>query len=371
MQQKINVLQFICPAGFYGAERWVLALANNSDESLVRQDLAVTIEVNQKELEITKYGSLFSGNVHQIKTKGPFDLRAISKLCRIIRDRNINIIHTHGYKSDIIGVMAAKLMGIKSISTPHGFGDVKSRKLKLFIGLGCFSFRFFDWVVPLSEELTNEVIRRGGPKKKVKLIDNGVDLKEVDQVRHNGNLVDRSIKRIGYIGQLIPGKQVHHIVEAFAQIWKKDNSLELVVIGDGPSRKLLESQAAKTEAGVNISFLGFRADRLEKLKSFSLFTMTSSSEGIPRCLMEAMGMGVPIVAYDIQGVDKLIIDEETGLLAALNDVKALENAWSRLLYDDALTAKIQDQAMRFVQDKFSASRMASEYLALYQNMMKK
>lgn len=370
LQKKVNVLQFICPAGFYGAERWVLALANNSVDEHARQDLAVTIEPNQGGLEIMKFPHFFSGECHQIDTASRFDWRAIRRLCKIIRDRDIHVIHTHGYKSDIIGVIAARLTGIKSISTPHGFGKTQSKKMKLFIKLGCFSFRFFDYVVPLSSELKQEVIRRGAPVKKIEYIQNGVDLKEVDETRLLENIAsDKSGKRIGYIGQLIPGKQVDHIIKVFERLWKKDSSLELELIGDGASRVDLEQLAKECESKGSIHFLGFRNDRLKKLKQFDLFCMTSSSEGIPRCLMESMGMGVPIAAYDIQGVDQLIKHEETGLLATLNNMDELESCWSRLIYDDQLSSDISKRALDFVQKKFSAARLAEEYLVLYRRVL--
>ena len=136
MQNKpINVLQFITPVGFYGAERWVLALINNSDPSLVRHDLAVTDEPEEQDLEILNQFSTDLGLTHRIKMKSRFDLSAINNLVNIIKNRQIDIIHTHGYKSDILGFIAAKKAGIKCVSTSHGFGEPSNFKLKVFIKL--------------------------------------------------------------------------------------------------------------------------------------------------------------------------------------------------------------------------------------------
>ena len=117
-KRPINILQFITPVGFYGAERWVLALINNSDVKLVRHDLAVTDEPDKQDLEILKQFPAKAGQTHTISMNSRFDVSAIKKIIDIIKTREIDIIHTHGYKSDILGFIAAKRTGIKSVSTP-------------------------------------------------------------------------------------------------------------------------------------------------------------------------------------------------------------------------------------------------------------
>jgi len=177
--KPINVLQFICPTGFYGAERWVLTLARNSKPEQVHHDLVVTYESEKQNLEIVKQfpktGESFKANM-----SSPFDLTVISKLSDIIEEKNIDIIHTHGYKSDILGLIVAKKMGIKCISTPHGFGTSKKYKLMVYIQIGLFFLKFFDKVVPLSKQLLNEVLSKGLARKKCTYIRNAVDLTEVD-----------------------------------------------------------------------------------------------------------------------------------------------------------------------------------------------
>ena len=120
MTQKIHILQFICPTGFYGAERWVLALAKHLPEDQIRCDLAVTLESTSKDLELVKKYRQGYGEAFEIPMNHRFDLGAIKRLVTLIEDRGIDIIHTHGYKSDILGVIAARKAGIKCIVTPDG-----------------------------------------------------------------------------------------------------------------------------------------------------------------------------------------------------------------------------------------------------------
>src|SRR5690554_5519410 len=148
----MRVLQFITPAGFYGAERWVLALANNIDKEHVVCDLAVTREGPAQDLALAEYYPTDSGQqVHYLDMKGRFDPSVVKQLCQVIRDREIDVIHTHGYKSDILGLIAARRTGIPCVSTPHGFSGKVGLKLSAFIKVGTFMLRYFDQVVPLSE----------------------------------------------------------------------------------------------------------------------------------------------------------------------------------------------------------------------------
>jgi len=371
--RKINILQFICPTGFYGAERWVLALANNLNQTEVRCDLAVTEESDsQQNLEILNHYPNIEGQTFKIQLESRFDLKSITQLSKIIRERNIDIIHTHGYKSDILGLIAAKKCGIKSVSTPHGFGEPASFKHKLFVKAGAFSLKFFSRVIPLSQALYDDCIRFGVPKQKLNYIQNGVDLKEVEEYRLTKPTKDpdsTTPKIIGFIGQMVPRKKVSDILQIFEALCERHDNLGLELLGDGSSREELESEANNLKHKDKIDFLGFRNDRMEKLSNFDLFVMTSSSEGIPRCLMEAMAMEIPVSAYNIPGIDQLLNHEETGLLADLDDIATLTKYWEKLLFDPVYANTLASNARSFVHERFSAARMAKEYTVVFQDLI--
>ncbi len=367
--KKINVLQFICPTGFYGAERWVLALNNNLDSKKVRSYLVVTKEANSQ-LEIVKHFKSDEGEAFEIEVSSRFSTTALTSLCKLIKERKIDIIHTHGYKSDILGVVAAKLTGIKSISTPHGFGEHNDFKLRAYISIGKYCLRFFDRTVPLSQQLVDEVIEAGVPESKVTFIRNAVDLKEVEQYRLKESKKDHLAQlKIGYIGQMIQRKNIDHILDIFNEVWLKNNNTQLLLLGDGKESERLQTYAGTLPSAEAISFLGFRNDRLDLLSQFDLFVMTSSDEGIPRCLMEAIAMGVPVAAYNIPGIDQLVKHKETGLLADYGDKDVLKDSWQRLLSDKSYAQDLAEKGRQFVNDVYSGQRMADEYAALYQALL--
>jgi len=370
--KKLNVLQFICSTGFYGAERWVLALVNHLVSSQVRSDLVVTQEGESKELKIVQQFNVEGGQTFELPMAHKFDFSVVDKLVELIKKRNIDVIHTHGYKSDILGMWAARKANIKVVVTPHGFPAHIDFKLRCFIWFGCQSLRFADKVVPLSTQLMEDVRGFGVPKSKVSYIQNGVDLSEVEAQRSlpiKAELANNGVKRIGFVGQMIKRKNIEHVLDVFESLTKKYDNIELYLLGDGESRQGLEQYTKTLNSKEKIHFLGFRDDRLEWLQSFDLFVMTSLLEGIPRCVMETMAMGVPVAAYDIAGVDQLITHNETGLLADLNDKIALEQHWETLLFDAEFSEGIINKARDFVYKNYSAQRMANEYTEIFNSLV--
>ena len=364
----MKVLQFICSTGFYGAERWVLALSKHLPDS-VSSELVVTLEPGTEELELVKQFKAI-GKTHHIPMQGRFDLRAVSKLADLIQEQDIDIIHTHGYKSDILGVMAARKAGIPCVVTPHGFENAADLKLRLFIWLGCQSMRFADKVVPLSKQLMSDVEKFNISPDKLEYIQNGVDLSEVEAVRQTKTDKPKEKKTIGFVGQMISRKNIKAILDCFESLYKKRQDIELVLLGDGEDRPSLEAYSKTLASASDIHFLGFRNDRLQLLRDFDLFVMTSTLEGIPRCLMEACAMEIPVSAYDIAGIDQLITHNESGLLAPLHNSKQLEKDWERLLDDKALAPSLAQNSKSFVEANFSAKRMADEYLELFEGILK-
>ncbi|HVK99733.1 MAG TPA: glycosyltransferase [Dongiaceae bacterium] len=373
MHKPLKVLQFICPTGFYGAERWILTLAKNLDDAVVQCDLAVTVEPGMAELEVARQYQALGKKVHRVPMQGRFDLGGISRLCALIRAEGYDIIHTHGYKSDILGLIAARLTGIKIVATPHGFENAEDWKLRAYIGLGNQFLKWCDVVAPLSEQLCEDVAKIGVRSQKVRYVQNGVDLDEVDGQRRNAAsnavLQSKTLKRVGFIGQMISRKNIFDLLDIFDGLQQKHGNLELKLLGDGDQRKELEQYTQKLASRPAIEFLGFRNDRLEWLQSFDLFVMTSTLEGIPRCLMETMAMGVPVAAYAIPGIDQLVIHDKTGVLAPLGEKQALAEQWERLLFEPDLSRRIVDNARDFVWNHFSGARMAKEYTDLFRDMV--
>ncbi len=371
-QKVIRVMQFICPTGYYGAERWVLAIARNFDRANVHCELVIPKESQQTHQLINEFSKL-GFPAFSLPMRHAFDLSIIKSLAKLLNERQIDILHTHGYKSDIIGILAAKKAGINVVVTPHGFENTKDIKLRSYIWLGCQMMRFADKVAPLSKQLYRDVQKYGVNDKQLVYIQNGVDLSELDSQPTTSDTSEPKVKKpitIGFIGQLISRKNVEDILDIFASIHRQLPNTRLLLLGDGDQRTALEQYAKRLDCHPYIEFLGFKSNRLDYLKQFDLFVMTSSLEGIPRCLMEAMAMRIPVSAYNIAGIDQLIHHQKTGLLANYKDKDTLAQHWLTLLTDKPYAHSLAEHGRQFIEQHYSAQHMAQEYSRLFANLLK-
>ena len=218
----LRVLQLGSPTGLYGAERWILALVKHLNPAKVESIVATVKDNSALKVPLCREASKLGVRTKLFKVYGKINLDALRQLQQFIRKEKIDIIHTHQYKQDIIGLIAAMKTGCRVISTPHGWSTHADLKLRCYELLDRCLFPFFDAVVPLSRELQQELSKIPLLKRKLRLIENGVDLTEVDEVMNFAPEIMRwreeGVFLIGYIGQLILRKGLdvllgHKIIE--------------------------------------------------------------------------------------------------------------------------------------------------------------
>jgi glycosyltransferase involved in cell wall biosynthesis len=352
----------------FGAERWIMALAKHLPRDQVETVIGVIQdEESGREPPLCEHARAHGFETLTINAPGKLSAGAVGGLREAIADSRLDILHTHFYKPTILGALAVRGTQCKLLATPHGWNTDAGFKLQAYEWLERLAFAQADVVAPLSRDLETGLKRLPWLKGKVELITNGVDLSEVTQsdsvadevtvAKAGGAFV------VGYIGQLIARKRVDTLIEAFAGL--QDKSAVLFVIGDGEQRGALEALANQLGLAGRVRFLGFRNDRLDFLRGFDVLVLPSALEGIPRCLMEAMAAGVPVVGTRIPGISDLIEDGHTGLMFDLGSDDQLEERLTRLLLDPALCEGLAFDAKRRVTESFSANAMAVSYQRLY------
>ena len=358
------------PTGLYGAERWILALIKHLPPSEVESFVGVIKDSPELKAPLCTVAGELGFETHVIEAYGKLSRSAVAKLRRFLLEHQIDILHTHGYKTDLIGVLAVRGTPCKALSTPHGWSVNAGFKLQVYEALDRLSFLFMDAVAPLSRDLFDGLESLPGLKRKLHLIENAVDLSEIDapgempelirQWREAGRIV------IGYIGQLITRKRIDTLIEAFHAL--EIPNKQLCLIGDGPQRLELQSLAERLGERDTIAFLGFRDDRIDFLKGFDIFVLPSELEGIPRCLMEATGAGVAVIASDIPGCRDVVYAERTGLLVPPGDAPALSRQMGRLIEDQGLRVRLARDGAERTRQRYSADALAGAYIDLYRSM---
>ena len=367
----IRVLQLGSPNGMFGAERWILALIRHLPRERV-ETLVGVIKDDPRAARPPLLGHAEALGFESVLVEAPGRLSrdAVGALRALIVERRIDVLHTHFYKSTILGALAVRGTACRLLATPHGWNTDAGLKLQAYEWAERVAFGWADAVAPLSEDLERGLARLPWLRGKVTLIPNGVDLTEVTGSAHVADEV-RTAKAegafvVGYVGQLIGRKRVDTLIDAFAAI--DVPARRLFVVGDGSDRAALEARAAAAGVGGQVTFTGFREDRLSFLRGFDAIVLPSLLEGIPRCLMEAMAAGVAMVATDIDGTRDLVLHDRTGLSFPPGRADVLARHLEALAADADRRARLVDAARRRVHARFSGATMAERYAALFDRL---
>ncbi|MFA7059471.1 MAG: glycosyltransferase family 4 protein [Pedobacter sp.] len=365
--EKIHVVHLIGSTGLYGAERWILALMRALDPDKVQSTLINLVDDQNEVSEVVSAAHQRGLAAMDFYTGGKFNPFSAVRMARWVREQNVRIIHGHGFKSDGFGLLTSRMAGCRMMTTPHGWSVEKDRKLQLYEQLDRLLFRFMDLVCPLSPELA-EGLKDSTVAAKLRLVYNGVDIDEVRaaqsrEKRHTEDFV------IGYIGRLVKLKNLETLLNSFHILKAERPNVRLMIVGDGPERSNLESQAKQLGIGEQVEFLGFREDAVAFLKEFDVFVLPSLSEGIPRCIMEAMAASVPVVVSDIPGNRNLVSHGDTGLIFSTDDSCGLAELLVQIMDNPAEAAAMAIRGNRKVEEQYSNRKMAAEYTRLYQELL--
>jgi glycosyltransferase involved in cell wall biosynthesis len=367
----VRVLQLGSPSGMFGAERWILALAKHLPSNQVETIIGV-IQDDERgaEPDLCVHARRLGMRTVVFHAPGKMSRAAVSQLKAFVQSQGIDIVHTHFYKPTIQAALALKGTRASLVATPHGWNTDAGMKLQIYEWIERVAFGWADAVVPLSRDLESGLKKLPWLNRKLTFIQNGVDLSEVTSSNTIASDVITAHERgefvVGYIGQLIARKRVDTLIEGFAKLQGKE--VRLFVVGDGDQATALQELANRLGVADRVNFTGFREDRLDYLRGFDVLALPSALEGIPRCLMEGMAAGVPLLGSDIPGIRDLIIDGQTGLLSQVGDALVMAKTLERLRTEPNLRADLAARARQFVEQSFSATGMAERYLKLFESL---
>jgi glycosyltransferase involved in cell wall biosynthesis len=360
-------LQLGSPSEIYGAERWILTLVRYLDHTKIEPIIAAINDEFSLCVPLCKEAERLGIRSKVFEVANKADFSVIQSIRNYIVNKKIDIIHTHFYKADIIGLLATKGTKCKIISTPHGWTSEPDFKLRCYEVINRIIFPFMDVVVALSETMYYDLKRIPFLNGKLRLILNAVDLHEIDEVS-DINLEMKEWRQagafiVGYIGRIVNGKGLDILIRSLSKIRSTD--WRLALIGEGKQEAELKALAERLRIQHKIKFIGFRSNRISYLKGFDVFVLPSRSEGIPRSLMEAMAAGVAVVASDIPGCTALIESGKNGFLVPQLSEEKYTEIIEKLAERPQIMYEIRKNARDLIEKKFSAKRMAQEYEDIY------
>jgi glycosyltransferase involved in cell wall biosynthesis len=207
-------------------------------------------------------------------------------------------------------------------------------------------------------------------EKKIRIVPNGVDLQKFkpvegcEKVKHR---IEANNKQcVLFVGRLVPRKGLHFLIEAAKHVVKESKETTFVVVGDGPLKNHLILHSKKQGVSDNFVFLGdVHEDMLPRLYNCSdVFALPSIQEGQGIALLEAQATAKPVVAFNVSGINEIVLDKETGLLVK-PDSYELANSILNLLSNRSLREKMGRHGRKFVSENFSWDICTQRMLQVY------
>ena len=308
------------------------------------------------------------------------DVRAFARIVALLWRWQPDIVHTHTAKAGTLGRIAALFYNVAArrsrrcvvIHTFHGhvlegyfgrLGSLLVRWVERTLGF------FTDRVVTISARQREDITRKFAivPPTKVAVVPLGLELGELLALaeRPPGPRVPLEHVVLGYVGRLVPIKDLGTLVRGVAQARLRIPGLELVLAGDGEERASLEALVTRLGLGAHVAFLGWRSDLPALYGGMDLFVLTSLNEGTPVSLIEAMAAGVPVVATAVGGVPDVIEDGVSGVLIPPREPEAVAAAITDALLRPGRAACMAARARSVVRERFHSVRLVQETETMY------
>lgn len=360
----IRVLHFHSSQGVFGPERWTSLVLKHSDRHTM-QSHVLTIGTKPRSDEFASAMRKQGHSATHLEVGARLSPAALLALRRLVREQAVDIVHTHGFKTDVMAVLALRTMSIPLITTTHGWCDSEGGIVRAYEMLGRQFLRGFDRVFALTADQTAVLERLGIASHRIRLVPNAVDVGAFDEI-NAGRERPRARFEAVFVGRL--GREKGALDAVRAMTWLPDD-VSLSVVGEGPARA--EAEALTREHGLEsrVRFHGLQADVRGHLERASVLLLPSYSEGTPRVVMEAFAAGLPVVASDIPGVRVLVTDESTGLLSRAGDPQSVAAAVRRFYDDPKLARRCALAARHLIAERFSAERLVDDLMREYRDVL--
>jgi glycosyltransferase involved in cell wall biosynthesis len=365
-ESAMKILQLISSAGQYGAENMMLELSTALEKLGCVVVVGVLGNNDDKKLEVYRQAKERGLNAQLMPCAGRFDTITIRHIKSCVLQNGIELLHSHGYKSNVYGYLATRKLRVDRIATCHGWPG-SSPALQAYYRLDKFLLRKFDRIVAVSDTIVGLLERAGIPTDKISLISNGVDtvrFQSSNDAGKSGSCV-WSRKRVGVVARLAKEKGIPFLLTAAKDVLQEFPDTEFCLIGDGPERGHLESLARELGIEKNVKFWGTRTDMPSVYAQLDVFVLPSLQEGLPMAVLEALAAGKPVIATRVGAVPKLVIPGKTGILIEAGDAAAIRNAISVYLRDPAIGLEFGVNGAKHIRENYSAISMAGSYLEIY------
>ena len=315
----------------------------------------------------------------EIEEKGPWDARALGRLVQAIRAYHPHVVHTHDYKTDILGCVLSPLFPRTAfLATAHGWTRDNAR-MHSYNRADRIALRTFHHVIAVSNATRAKLLEAGLRRERVSLLYNGIDTdywRPADRYDAQRRLrrrfgIDLSSPLVGFFGRLSPEKDVITAAETASRVLQAHPSATFLFIGDGSEAGALRTRLDALGMTRRAFVLGRRTIDPTLYQALDVYFMTSLTEGLPNTLLEAMACACPSVATPVGGIPELLGDSKGALLRPPASPADIADAIVSLLVRPRMATDMGFRARARIVDAFSFHQRLCKIEALYLHLVRR
>ena len=310
-------------------------------------------------------------DLYPLAPRTEMDLSAAWQLSRLLRQLRPTVVHAHDAHGVAMAALARSMAG--SVS-PTRF--VAARRVDFHVGANALSrwkYRQVECFVCASVCIRSMLTKDGIASDRTTVVYEGVDFERIDAAPlvdvHKELWLPHGAPLVGNVAALVPHKGQRYLIDAAARVVRAVPDARFVVVGGGELAKTLQRQIKHLHLEKHVFLTGFRPDVLSLLKSFDLFVMSSTTEGLGTSVLDAMACGRAVVATKAGGLPEMVVNGETGLLVPIRDHDALADAIVHLLRNEAQRDQFGQAGLARARRVFNAQRMVDETLNVYERLV--
>lgn len=312
--------------------------------------------------------------VQAIEERRAFDPSVFRRIVRIVKDDKVDLIHTHDFRTDLLGVLAAKRCNIPAISTCHGW-IVNNFKGKVYKFVDLRLLRLFDHVITVSDVMRRQLVDSGIRESRLTAIPNALivddyipDRKDIAFREELGVGADTAL--IVKIGRLSSEKGHGDLLRALALLRDTNPEFVLGIVGIGPEEATIRSLCDDLGLGEKVRFVGFRSDMQAIYNSADLVVQSSFTEGMPNVVLEALLMATPVIATRVGGTDEIVEHGVTGSLVPPHSVQQLRNEFCNFFENRDRYSEMANIGRHVIIERFNHKDRVSRIAELYRAVAK-
>ena len=356
-----------------GPEKMILASPRHFEGTPFREMAAYLHSPSNRGIEVIRRRAAENGCPFiPIADHGKFDVRVVDRMAQLCRALGVRIWHGHDYKSNFLGLLLRDRLGLRLVSTVHGWAEAHSPKARMYYALDRWCLRRYERVICVSPDLFDACERSGVPRERLRLVENGIDTASFRRTRSPADARGCATRRgrlvIGAVGRLSYEKGYDLLIPAVDRLVEEGHDVELWIAGEGPQRAELAACIARARHRERFRLLGFVDDLHHLFESFDVFALSSRNEGLPLALLEAMAMEVPVVATRCGGVAGVVENGECGVLAETNSIEDLAAGLRKVLACASLREQLATRARRRVVDGYSLAHRMERVREIYEEL---